>query len=410
MSWLGNLFGGKPTHEQFSRIVQKVLREKGIEGDLVYDAQKFSIDVMTSRGLAQTFMLGNAYDDYCRVPASERKNVLEGYLAPHAEVPATLNEAVTNVFPRVQMRSFFEQIALQSKIGLLPAGDHALMPRRPLAERFAISLVFDSPFQVAYLANSKLKEWSTTFDELLPRAITNLERITPEPFQRLSDGLYYSQYNDTHDATRLLLNHRVTECRVQGRTIAAIPNRNRLFISGEDDHVALTKMIEMIEQSLQQESRSMPVFPLVFNGATWELWKVPANHPLKEKFDYFEALGMNEEYGAQKELLEALHEKEGSEFFVATFVAYQHKDGGIMTCSTITKDVPTMLPKTEQVTFVRIEPSEVVATVPWEEAAQLLGERLKPVGLYPERYFVEQFPTDAECVRLKQAEVSVPSP
>jgi hypothetical protein len=409
MSWLQNIFGGKPSQEQFARIVEKTLKEKGVEGKLVYDPQKFAVDVIKADGsFSHSYLLANAYDDYCRSSGAGKREVLDAYLLAAVDIPETLNDAITSIMPRIQMRAFFEQMVLQSQIGGLPMNEEdQRMPHQIVAEHFALSLIFDLPTHVSYISNSKLAGWSTTLDELLPRALTNLARITPEPFQRAANGLYYSHYDDTHDATRLMLKDRITECRLKGRPLAVMPNRNRLFIAGEDDHDAQAKMLDMTDQALEQESRPMAIFPIVFDGTTWKLWRVPETNPHKNRYDRLHALAMNDEYGSQKELLDALHEKIGTDVFVASFVAYQDQEGRLHTMSTITEDVPTLLPKSDEITFVRMTPAPgVVCAAPWDAVAQILGERLVPAGMYPERYFVDYFPSAEEFSQISSASSS----
>lgn len=69
MTWLNNLFGGKPSKNDFAKIVMKFLSASGTVNKLDYDADKFAIFDRDNDGeICCTFFLDNAYNDYCQVP------------------------------------------------------------------------------------------------------------------------------------------------------------------------------------------------------------------------------------------------------------------------------------------------------------------------------------------------------
>jgi hypothetical protein len=397
MQWLTNLLGIKPNNDQFARMVEKKLKAKGVTGQFVYDPQKFCINVIAEDGATAGYYLGNAYSEYCNAPAANRQGVLDAFFGDHIEIPDTLNEAIPNVMPRLMMRLFFACLPLSHTND----GESNALPYQVIAEHYAAGLVYDGSTQVAYLSEAQLKTWSIDVETLMERAVTNLARITPEPFQRVKDGLYYSAYNDTYDATRLLDKHRVNECRVKGRPLAITPSRNHLFICGEDDVDAQSIMLDLVDNA--NDPRPTPAFPMVLDGATWNLWNAPSDHPQRKRFEMLRLVGLSQIYGEQKEDLDEKNEAAGQDIYVASYMAFDHDQHGLTSMAPLTKGVPTMLPQVDQVTFVDPDAAVegVVGAADWDSFVQIFGDRLKPQGLYPERYFVNSFPTKEEIESMK---------
>jgi hypothetical protein len=79
---------------------------------------------------------------------------------------------------------------------------------------------------------------------------------------------------------------------------------------------------------------------------------------------------------------------------VASYSAQQDRTTGAITSyCTWTKGVRLLLPKTDLIGFVCGE--EVVGgLVSWSKVEEIAGDLLVPQGMYPERYRVEEFPSD----------------
>jgi hypothetical protein len=130
----------------------------------------------------------------------------------------------------------------------------------------------------------------------------------------------------------------------------------------------------------------------------------PANgHPLYQKFRlaWVKSIGM--EYSEQKELLDNLHQKTGQEIFVASYSALKRKDTGeIVSYAVWSKDVDTLLPRTDLVHFFVSKgenEGSIATSADWGCVMRVAGELLEPQGLYPERYRVRRFPSE-EQLRL----------
>lgn len=402
MNWMKDALGLKISKDEFAEVARKTIIKGGETRDLVYDKEDFCFKVCENTGdIGGVINLHNVYDEYCRIPKGDREVLLQTFFAHQEKMPATLADAITHVIPRVQPRSFFEGLQTSKKISeskKKPGIAHQMSPNTFFAEHFTVSLAFDGPTTISYIPQSILEEWSTSFEELLPRAITNLHRMTPDPFQPLQPGLYVSQYMDTHDASRMLLPERVKECRVNGRPIAVAANRNCLMITGEDDFEKQALLIAAVEKILE-DPRPMPPFPLVYENEHWQLWRVPRENPNCAQFDLLNVRASLDIYGTQKALIDQLYDADGTDVFVASFTGYQTTTGEVLSQCVWTQGVHSLLPKTDRIAFVTMKglTGSGAGDASWEDVAAIVGESLvEEKDMYPSRYRVNSFPSDEQ--------------
>lgn len=412
MSWIKNLFGLKPTEDEFAAIAKKHLQKALSTREIGYNKEQFSLFLTKADGTVESvYYLTNAFADYCQTSGFERQKLLDAYFTPREELSHSLEDVISDILPRVQLRCFYEELILHHKLefsGKEADGDDDTesmeIPYNTIAEHFAQGLCHDQPQIVTQVTNRMCRDWQTSIADLLPRAIENLSKLTPKPFHSPTAGVYISQYSDTHDASRILLIDRIRECNLMGRPIVMIPNRNTLIISGESNPVGLAIMLNASEVALKQP-RPMAAIPLVLSDSTWYPLQVRDDHPEKSRVDYWRMMAMRDIYNSQKDLLDQLYAKEQKELFVATYTGLVKKETGVATSAAAwTQDVPSLLPRADRITLVRVadKGADVLCTIPWEVAQQTLGDLMKPQGMYPERYLVEGFPADSQIESMKK--------
>ena len=225
----------------------------------------------------------------------------------------------------------------------------------------------------------------------------------PATIWRITPGLWASGWADSHDASRLILRDLIQEIEVKGDHVAMVPNRDVLLITGSEDHQGLAAMITIAEKSLDQPRGVCgAAFRLGWND--WSPYLPDPDNPLRARFETLHIKSICEDYGQQKALLDALHEKTGVDVFVAPCdVAQQKETKRTHTCCMWLKGIESMLPKVDQVFFfvpTSDESGEMVASADWEVVEKIVGNLLEPVDLYPERYRVKGFPTEEELKAL----------
>jgi len=119
-----------------------------------------------------------------------------------------------------------------------------------------------------------------------------------------------------------------------------------------------------------------------------------------------------EDYGSQKNMLEKVHAEEKKDLFVATFNLYKNPETGRITShATWSKDVPTLLPKTELVTLFQAGATadeHKTVLMRWEDMWQMAGHMLQEVEGYPLRYLTLDFPDDEALASALVAESMAP--
>jgi hypothetical protein len=250
-----------------------------------------------------------------------------------------------------------------------------------------------------------LDEWKVTFDQAFEVACQNLQGISGHGLERAAPGVWRSPWRDNYDPSRMLLTDFIRAHEVAGDPVVMVPNRDTLLLAGARDADALGKLVAMGEEAYEHPR---PISGMAFRLGADKQWVpfVPKRgHPHYEKFMLLRVQNIGGDYGDQAEVLNALHEKAGKDIFVAKFSAMKKKDGGeVRSYCVWSEGVVALLPRTDDIMFFRPKDNEdgdIVAAAPWERAEAVLGERIKPAGMYPERYLVEGFPSEEQLALLR---------
>ena len=77
----------------------------------------------------------------------------------------------------------------------------------------------------------------------------------------------------------------------------------------------------------------------------------------------------------------------------------QHKETGQQISYCVwTKDTVSLLPRTERIVLGGEGHAPIMA--PWEKVVEIAGDLMTPMGIYPERYRVEGFPTAEQLAAM----------
>ena len=205
------------------------------------------------------------------------------------------------------------------------------------------------------------------------------------------EGVYVFTTNDGYDSSRLILLDLIRQFQVKGDYIAMAPGREMLIVAGSEDTPGLEAMIALAKKAFEQP-RAVSGVALRLAGDEWVSWMPEADHPLYDEFRKIRMQSSGQDYSEQKELLDRLHEKTGEDVFVASYSVMQHKDTGHRISYCVwTKDTISLLPQTERIVLGGEDQAPIMA--PWEKVVEIAGDMMTPMGIYPERYRVEGFPT-----------------
>jgi hypothetical protein len=275
-----------------------------------------------------------------------------------------------------------------------------------VGEHLALSLVYDLPTSMRTIGQEDLDNWQVTLFEALEAARDNLLQIGSQAILYCGQGVYVSATGDNYDASRMVLLDRVRQLEVRGRHIAMIPNRDTLIVTGADQIEGLAAMAAIAEQALKQPR---PIGGLAFelDDDEWVPWLPPAGHPQFAAFKRLQLQTLGEDCNGQKSLLDALHQKQGQDLFVASYSAIQNEQTGeLFSFCMWAEGVESLLPETDLIFFFRPDDGKegkLAARAAWQHVQDCVGDLLEPQGMYPERHRVREFPSQRQLDELARS-------
>jgi hypothetical protein len=402
MGWFDWLFG-PPTEAKFAQIFIDELQRAGEQRTVTYDADEFQLVITDGGDQNGIINLRNFYNEFCSLSPADRKRYLpetiQAILAPREDLPEDFEEVKPHLRPKIWARAGIEHTNVQARIR---GGQKLDMPQYEVGSHLLASIVYDLPRSVRSISPEELESWNASYYEALEVARQNLLEANLQ-YAKVGDGLYISAVGDSYDASRILLTEFIRSLEVQGDVVAMVPNRDMLLVAGTDDDEALEAMVALAEQAVEGP-RPLCSTPLRLSGEEWVDWMPSRGHQLYDRFRVLELKYLYQEYAQQKEMLDKLYEQQGIDRHVATFTAASDQNGdNVFSYSVWTEGIETLLPQTERVMFLRPgneENSHIVASAPWHKVEKFAGHLMSDVDLYPKRYLVTEFPSEAELGKL----------
>ncbi len=387
-----------PSHDEFAQLVIARLRQTGMSGEISYDPEEFEISVAGE--IKSILFLGNAYREYCSCSNKHRPNSLQrfvrGWLDAHKPAPDEYADIQPDILPAVRSRSFFESARLRMMIA---GDDDTFLQYQTLGDDLGLGLVYDMPDSMRPISNKEIDLWGVTFYNALEAARDNLCQLRPKIIgPKEGEGVYVFTTNDGYDSSRLIILDLIRQFRVKGEYIAMAPGREMLIVAGSEDMPALEAMVALTKKAFDKP-RMVSGVALRLDGDEWVSWMPDANHPLYDDFRALRIQSFGHDYAEQKELLDELHEKTSEDVFVASYSVMQHKDSGHRTSYCVwTEGTASLLPQVERIVLGGEDQEPVMA--PWEKVVEIVGDLMTPMGMYPERYRVEEFPTAEQLAAM----------
>lgn len=414
MGFLDRFFGGVPDEKGFANLVIEHMKKAGEARSITFEPQRFQLVVGDPGGAINILFLGNAYEEFKALPKNDRNRVFQRYAPDAYEKVDAFDDkdtAARSLLPRVRDRLYASTLGLRTRQQF---GDHMkasdsvpTLPHRPVGDVLAASLCIDLPTTVIDCIDQNYTRWKSSIDELWPIALENLRSISKAPFKQVAPGVFVSPFSDSHDPTRLLLPELFVNLPLKGAPVAGVPNRNTLIVTGADDAAGLNEFVTLMKMGLK-DPRPVSSMPLVLTDAGWAPFERTRTDPVGKELSILAAQSRLSLNDGQKETLEAEHQRSGRDVFVASYKVVMSQAGEVISYATWTKDVVTLLPKTRDVMFVVLldespDDPEVIR-VSWETAVRVVGHRMKQeAGVWPERWLVETFPSEAELASLRAA-------
>jgi hypothetical protein len=382
------------------------LQKAGGNGPLSYNSDQFLIE----RGGQGFINLANLYHEFCQAPKPQRPKILQRFIrgclgTSSFELPEDFSDVHPDLLPVVRSRFYLESVNLQAQVR---GGAVVAVPSQIIGDHLALSLVYDLPQAMRSIIQDDLDGWGVSFYEALESARQNLEQMGNVSFASLQseagEGVFISANTDNYDASRLLLVDLIRKIPVRGEPIAMVPNRDTLIVTGSEDEAGLEVMCKIAEDSFQKP-RPISTVALRLAGDQWEAWLPDRDCALFDKFRELKLRTLGMEYNDQKELLNQIHQRNQKDIVVAAYGAVQRKNTGqITTYSLWSQGVTTLLPETDDIILLRpglaAGKAEVAAAGSFRSVREATGALMRPQGLYPERYLVQEFPSDHQLAAI----------
>jgi len=385
------------SQREFAEIVRRAFEESGSPG-LEYREAEFALKFP---GRDASVFLHNSYANFCSSPLSARSEVVSRLVAGFTATPDIHGDfaaARSHLMPAVRDAAY-------ESLSQLLSGKEELDPGkkwqyRPLVDDLIVGLVYDTEHTITTVNHNKLNQWETGLDDALKIAKENLwERADP---QRLTGkgGMYWGEWRDSYDSSRMLLTEFIYRLDVDGDPVAYIPNRDALMVTGKRNTAGLRVILNAgVETHFKSGHPLSPDLFLLENGV-WKTY-IPEDPALQEIWRSTRRNRDAADYSHQKQLLDKLQGSDG--VFVGRFMMFKSKDGVEFSACVWTKDVDTSMPRTEFVGLVTQVESKERVLVRGDDVMSVAGNLLEPdPRLIPPRYRARQFPSDEQMAQLRR--------
>jgi hypothetical protein len=402
MSVLSKFFG-PPSIDEFARLVSDAMRADGIAEPISMEPATRSLRI--GSGTASRLVhLGNFYAEFVRVPRGERAEYIRGVVRRCGEMsgpsPKHPDEARQRLVPNLRSRCYFSFSNLSAEANGM---EIEVRPFALLTESIGIGLVLDYPETMRVVDHALLATWEMDEAAALELAVRNLRARTEPQFAQHARGVWVSKWQDSYDATRLLLPELVTSLRVKGRHVALVPHRNVLIVTGDEDRSGL-QMLAQLATTAFSEPQPISVTPLVRDGDAWTELRLADSHPAAAAFAHAQLQMRAQEYQEQKELLEAVAERRNDDSFIATFRAQRNESSGALSsfCSW-SEGIVQKIPPVDRVGFVGegANGPALIGFAEWGDVVRVMRDAMQPTNDYPPRYATSGFPNESELREMR---------
>lgn len=400
----------EPPKEQVAEEAIRALVAGGLDrSTIVYDPEEFQLRVNGS-GVVP---LGNLRAQCRTVWPWQRATVARQFVSVHLdrpERPETIEGARRRLMPGLHDSFALDALRLRAQaedqVVVRPIGF-------PLGSRLWAACFLDHPSSASLVVDSDLEAWGVSPERCLETGLENLAARSAGALDQVARGVYHSTWRDGYDPARILLTDLLAPLCLRGDPVAFAPNGNHLIVTGAEDGEGLALSLLFAMKVLAEEPRPMSALPLVRRGGEWVDLELPRGHALEPLLRRARVSELHHVYAEQARLLERVHERSGSDVYVAKYnglCGEKNDDYDDYTSHSLwAKGVVTLLPRSERVLFFddeRPRTERILADVDWSVVRQHCPTLMHDGGgHHPPRYLVREFPGEErlEAMRAAQA-------
>jgi hypothetical protein len=402
MSILDKVFPGKPDRADFAQMVTRAFREAGIE-----KVEPVEGDFALKIGDGATVFLGNLYSNYCAASRSVRRAVLSEFVAAAASIPSLPSipsdfaSAKPSLMPVIRDAAYYSMTHLMNRKAGKPDPAFDVVVK-DLVAGLVIGLAYDTERNITSLNREHFDLWRVSLEEAFKAAKENLwEKTDPSRFAG-QNGVYWGEWHDSYDSSRLLLTEVIYRLSVDGDPVAFIPNRDQLWVTGTNNVEGLAALLKAGVQTHFKHGHPLSPDLYVLLDGNWKLY-VPEDQSLRNLLLPLRRQRDAIDYAEQQALLNDIHKIEDVDVFVSSYKIYEKKDGTAYSACVWTNGIDSSLPRAENIAFLVDQEGKEHYIVPWDAAVSVVGDLLeKEADLTPVRYRVRDFPSAQQMSRLRR--------
>ena len=391
-----DFFRNKP-RDKFAKYYQSRLIAFGERRSIEYDANEFLLRIGRNDGAGEVIAyLHNCYENQRKAPEPEREAIIDQFIVGFMELTPEDPVAIrASLRPVVKSLSDIYLYSLRSQVD---QGKPFEIPYRNIAGDLVLVLALDTPNGIHLLERSKLESWGIDYEDADKIAIENLRAVTTPSFEQIEAGIWLSQWEDAYDAARLLLPEVFANLPLKGMPVVLMPDRDRLLVTGSEDTQGLKGMVSAANNIREEALRPISGTALILLDGKWQEF-IPEGD-LGIEFANLSKLYRAQDYAEQKQLLERKFQAENRDVFVATYELRETVgELAYRSMCTLTKGVPSFLPRTGNIAFVSLEEKKIFRAR-WDEVQRVAPHLFCREDMHPERWFVDAFPTPEELLRM----------
>jgi len=319
-------------------------------------------------------------------------------------IPRDLGLATPQLRPLLRGRWHIEMPRLHAELENVHYDGH--LASMPFSQDAVVLLGYDLPDRTLQVGPDCLASWNITFQQALKLAMQNLRALSAPRFRNLEGGVLVGDWSDGYDTSRILLPEVMRECGIQDELILMVPSRRGgILAAPAASPGAQLRMLGHAYQFIEEQGGIISAAMYRYQDRRITTY-LPTDEQLLTKLNDLQKLAASSLYAEQKEMLDKRHSRRGEDIFVASYQVGQRAGGWLSACSW-TRGLTSMLPKTDVVSMVALDPSGAdkprVKVLRWDAMQSLAGERLRPTDSFPPRFLVSDFPSDAELARAPAA-------
>lgn len=379
--------GFPPVFRGFAARLQRAMPAES--GQWTFDPDRGSL--RQSGGTEVT--LHNMFLEYRSSGVFGRAALIRKYadlaFAQACEIPALWVAAAKNIYPVV--RSEFLECTLD--IRSRETGVNLDQVVFPMAGDLRIRLAYDFGNTVGFVKGHDLSTWGQSSADVLERARANLGRLEMPTWVDSERGYFHLTSPMSYAESMLLLDSVIDALPFAAHAVFLPCNRGILLTADERSDAAITAMLAEAARCLQHEPWPMTVTLCKRTPEGWRDVAPPAtaaalahNLFVRHRAEY---------YAAQKQELDALHERTDEDLFVASYSLCGNDEQCESFC-VWGEGVKTLLPVTDWVAVVPQEEKGKFIRVPWQHVVESCGPHLQATEENPPRFLVDSFPNPNE--------------